>query len=306
VYETAINELIRWCHEKQILKLSPIVLADFQAHLLRRHRQSKGAVKPGLRNRTLRPSSINVKLSAIRALVNTATALGLLAVHDAGEILHFLKTRPDKGTHYGNPMTQEEVLACLKLPDQSTLMGLRDYAILAVLFSCGLRRAELCNLEVKSIGTRDGGWALIDIIGKREKVRSVPINESLKTVLERWLTASGIESGCVFRAINIGKAGKQTYWGSGLNERTVWDIVTKYSNRIRPNFAPHDARRTCARLLRSAGGPLEQIQMLLGHDSLDTTNRYLSDKQGFGKDSVTLKVNLIVLETNEEISMEFN
>ena len=65
-----------------------------------------------------------------------------------------------------------------------------------------------------------------------------------------------------------------------ISEDTVWKVVRRYSPRIgQPHLAPHDARRTCAKLCRAAGGELEQIQLLLGHASVLTTERYLGTRQ---------------------------
>jgi site-specific recombinase XerD len=118
-------------------------------------------------------------------------------------------------------MPLADVQRCLRLPDRATLAGKRDYCLLGVLFACGLRRAELCNLEVKTIGRMNQGWALIDLIGKRQKVRSIPLEAPIKAGIDEWLTAAKISSGRIFRAIR--KNGK--VWGSGLDESAIWQIV---------------------------------------------------------------------------------
>ena len=115
-----------------------------------------------------------------------------------------------------------------------TLAGKRDYALLGLLFACGLRRAELCNLEVKTIG-RYEGWALIDLVGKRQKVRSIPLEAPIKQGIDEWLAAAKISSGRVFRAIR--KNGK--VWGTGLDESAIWQIVRHYAAQVGyENFAP--------------------------------------------------------------------
>jgi site-specific recombinase XerD len=80
----------------------------------------------------------------------------------------------------------------------------------------------------------------------------------------------------LFRRVN--KNGKA--WGDGLTEKTVWHVVREHARKAGiERLAPHDLRRTCARLCHSAGGELEQIQFLLGHVSIQTTERYLGCKQ---------------------------
>jgi integrase len=85
-----------------------------------------------------------------------------------------------------------------------------------------------------------------------------------------------ITNGPVFRAIN--KAGR--VWGDGMSPKGLWDVVRAAADRAGiDKLAPHDLRRTCARLCHFAGGELDQIQFLLGHVSIQTTERYLGCKQ---------------------------
>ena len=88
--------------------------------------------------------------------------------------------------------------------------------------------------------------------------------------------AAGLASGKVFRRVN--RAGKT--WGESMTEKVVWHVVREFAKKAGiDKLAPHDLRRTCARLCHSAGGELEQIQFLLGHVSIQTTERYLGCKQ---------------------------
>jgi site-specific recombinase XerD len=94
--------------------------------------------------------------------------------------------------------------------------------------------------------------------------------------LRVWLNAAGIERGKIFRRVT--KMGRVL--GEGMTEKSVWHIVKGSAKRIGlEKLAPHDLRRTCARLCHAAGGELEQIQFLLGHVSIQTTERYLGCKQ---------------------------
>jgi integrase len=98
----------------------------------------------------------------------------------------------------------------------------------------------------------------------------------VKEALHRWTEASGIKDGCLFRAIN--KSGK--IWGQSMTPKVLWEIVKRAAVAAgidKP--APHDLRRTCARLCHLAGGELDQIQFLLGHVSIQTTEQYLGCKQ---------------------------
>lgn len=96
--------------------------------------------------------------------------------------------------------------------------------------------------------------------------------------IDAWMTASGIEVGVLLRSIN--KAGR--VWGCGFSPKVIWGVVKEKARICEiPALAPHDLRRTCARLCHQAGGELEQIQFLLGHVSVQTTERYLGCKQRF-------------------------
>jgi len=89
-------------------------------------------------------------------------------------------------------------------------------------------------------------------------------------------TAAGIEEGRLLRSIREG--GKKI--GNGLSDWAVWDVVQRSAAEIGiARFGAHDLRRTCAKLCRKAGGDLEQIKFLLGHSSIQTTERYLGSEQ---------------------------
>ena len=107
-------------------------------------------------------------------------------------------------------------------------------------------------------------------------MRTVPIPAWVKDTVDAWVTAAGIAHGRVFRAIN--KAGH--VWGDGMTPKVIWELVKAAAAHADiEKLAPHDLRRTCARLCHLAGGELDQIQFLLGHVSIQTTERYLGCKQ---------------------------
>ena len=102
-------------------------------------------------------------------------------------------------------------------------------------------------------------------------MRTVPVPDWVKNELDEWLAAAAIVRGRLFRRVN--KAGRA--WGESLTEKAEWHTVKEAANRIGvAKLAPHDLRRTCARLCYASGGELEQIQFLLRHVSAQTTERY--------------------------------
>jgi len=105
----------------------------------------------------LAPSTINVRLSAVRKMVGEARRNGLIGVEDAASLSEVPNIR-QKGTRLGNWLTREQAKELLAVPDRSSLKGKRDYVILALLVGCALRRHELANLYVEETRcARTGG-----------------------------------------------------------------------------------------------------------------------------------------------------
>jgi len=180
-----------------------------------------------------------------------------------------------KKTRLGNWLTREQAKDLLSVPDRSTLKGKRDYVILALLVGCALRRNELAELEVETIQQREGRWVLADLEGKGRRIRTVAIPIWVKHGINAWITAAGIEDGRLLRSVSkSGKVNRDT-----LSDWAVWSVIEQSSKQIGiEHFGAHDLRRTCAKLCRKSGGDLEQIKFLLGHSSIQTTERYLGSE----------------------------
>ena len=112
----------------------------------------------------------------------------------------------------------------------------------------------------------------------------------VKVAVDAWATPASVAEGYVFRPVN--RADRVT--GVALGEKVVWQLIKPYAEAAGvPGIAPHDLRRTCAKLCRAGGGELEQIQLLLGHASVQTTERYLGTKQDLvhaPNDAIKLRV----------------
>jgi len=107
----------------------------------------------------------------------------------------------------------------------------------------------------------------------------VPIPRWVKSALDVWIAEPGIAESKIFRA--VARTGK--VWGKGISQNVVWYVVKTCCEKVGlQHIAPHDLRRTCAKLCRNSGGELEQIQFLLGLASVQTTERYLGCKQNLG------------------------
>jgi integrase len=97
----------------------------------------------------------------------------------------------------------------------------------------------------------------------------------VKQAIDAWSAAAGLASGRILRSMN--RHGQIT--GDFMSPQAVLDLTAAHSAALDVKLRPHDLRRTCAKLCRSAGGELEQIQLLLGHASIQTTERYLGTQQ---------------------------
>ena len=148
-------------------------------------------------------------------------------------------------------------------------------------------------LTLDHLQQREEHWAIVDLVGKGGHVRTVPVPNWVRTELDDWLAAAAIDRGKLFRRVNkVGGA-----WGDGMTVKAVWHIVKESARSIGvAKVAPHDLRRTCARLCHASGGELEQIQFLLGHVSVQTTERYLGSSSGFDQPSMIVLALSRILE----------
>jgi len=159
-------------------------------------------------------------------------------------------------------------MALWQSPDPERMKGKRDRALLALLLACGLRRQEAVGLGLRDLEQREGRWAIVDLIGKGGHIRTVPIPDWVRKQLEVWIVAAGIEDERIFRRVD--RSGQTR--GDRISVKAIWHIVKDSAKKSGiPNLAPHDLRRTCARLCQTAGGELDV--------SIQTTERYLGSKQ---------------------------
>ncbi len=213
--------------------------------------------------------NINLHLIAIRRLAAELADSGLMDPAIAAGIIRVRNVRAE-GQRLGNWMTLAQAQSLLNIPQPISARGKRDRAILAVLLSCGLRREEATSLTFEHIQQRDGRWVIVDLIGKRNSLRSIPMPEWCKAAIDQWAEALGAKSGIIFRRIRQG--GRIC---EGLTPQAIYLIVLQYSKPMGIDLAPHDCRRTFAKLAHKGGSPIEQIKYSLGHSSVVTTERYL-------------------------------
>jgi site-specific recombinase XerD len=259
-YERALTDFFHWHRGVGRPQLNKAVVQRYAAEL---------------REAGMSSSSVNQRLSAIRKLAMEAADNGALDPQVANSI-RAVKGSRQEGRHTGNWLTREQAQVWLNAPDSRTLKGRRDRALLAVLIGCGLRRAEAASLSFEHVQQRDGRWVLVDLIGKRDKVRSVPMPNWTKAAIDAWSMAANVAEGLVFRAVNKG----DRVMGGGITPQAIRNIVASYALKLEhAGIAPHDLRRTFAKLAYKGGAALDQIQLSLGHESIQTTENYLGVEQ---------------------------
>src|SRR5581483_389119 len=259
-YKFAMEQFITWYCSEPRLALNRAVVLRFRLHL-----ESLG----------LAAGTVNQRLAAVRRLAYEAADSGLLSPELAAGIRR-VKGVKQLGARTGNWLTRDQAALLLEKADGEDLCSLRDLAMISVLLGCGLRRAELSSLEVEDIQLRQGHWAIVDLVGKGSHLRTVPMPKWVKEAVDRWMDVAGVSAGRLFRAVSR----HGTPWGKGVSENVVLYVVRRCAERIAlDHLAPHDLRRTCAKLCYVSGGEIEQIQFLLGHASVLTTERYLGCKQ---------------------------
>jgi integrase len=261
-YKFAMEQFISWYCSEPRLALNRTVVLRFRQYL---------------ESLSLAAGTINQRLAAVRRLAYEAADSGLLSPELAAGIRR-VKGVKQLGFRTGNWLNREQARSLLEAADGEGLRNIRDVAMISILLGCGLRRAELTALRVEDIQQREEHWVIADLVGKGGHVRTIPVPDWVKAGIDVWMGAAGIVTGTLFRSIN--KAGR--IWGSGFSPKVIWGVVKQKAKDCEiPCLAPHDLRRTCARLCHQAGGELEQIQFLLGHVSVQTTERYLGCKQRF-------------------------
>jgi site-specific recombinase XerD len=259
-YQHSIDEFVAWYCSAPRLSFSKTVVTRYRIYL---------------EDRRLAPGTVNVRLAAVRRLAYEAADSGLLSPDLAAGIRR-VKSSKKLGVRLGNWLTADEARRLWQLPDPATLKGKRDRAILALLLGCGLRRRELTELTLAHLQRREDHWAILDLVGKAGHARTIPVPDWVKRTIDDWLISSHVAGGRLFR--RVCRTG--TIWGDEMTEKVVWHVVKQYAGKLGvTKLAPHDLRRSCARLCHGSGGELEQIQFLLGHVSVQTTGKYLGCKQ---------------------------
>jgi len=164
-------------------------------------------------------------------------------------------------------LTREEVATLLALPDHETRLGMRDRAMLELLYAAGLRVSELIDLRVLDYDPQVG---LLKVFGKGAKERIVPVHFTAQEILNRYLTAVRPEFRPSQDYVFLNRSGK------GLSRQGVWKLIKKYAQYagIKRSISPHTFRHSFATHLLEGGADLRTVQLLLGHADISATEIY--------------------------------
>jgi len=177
---------------------------------------------------------------------------------------------PQRARLLPKALSEREIEALLAAPDTATPLGLRDRAMLELMYACGLRVSELVELPATAVNLRQG---VLRVTGKGSKARLVPLGEEAQHWLERYLASARTAltgprtEAALFVTAKGGAPSRQQFWG----------LVKRYAVQIgiaQERISPHALRHSFATHLLNHGADLRALQMLLGHSSLSTTQIY--------------------------------
>jgi site-specific recombinase XerD len=293
-YRTALAEFLTWLGQEGFTTLNAAAVNGYIQYL-RESDRSK--------------SSINQQLAAIRNLANQAMLNGLISQLEAWGISQ-VKNEKIRGRRTGNWLNRAEAQQLIWEPLRQAeeeeigwLKAYRDQAIISIMIGAGLRRSEAAGLTFGHIQQREGRWAIIDLEGKGGRLRSFPIPAWVKHALDRWTEQARLgrepADGCIFRALNKGIHGRLSgevktkylqdsplphYTTGNMTAQAIFKTVRYYAQHCGfPDVAAHDLRRTAANLALKGGADIREIQYMLGHASILTTEKYLEPMMSLSK-----------------------
>ncbi len=237
-------------------------------------------------NERYSPASVNRIMAALRGVLKECRRLGLMSYEDYAQAVDF-KPVKDERLPAGRDLSYREIKALVEVcrADDKQAKGARDAAMIAILYTCGLRRSELSRLEVEDFDF-DSGRLIVH--GKGRKERRVYVKNRARYLLDQWLSWRGSEPGALFLPVTKnGKimrrspslSGPPPLRAAGITDQTVFDMLKSRGVEAGiDNFSPHDFRRTLAGDLLDKGVDLATVAEILGHADVNTTRRY--DRRG--------------------------
>ena len=220
----------------------------------------------------LAPATINTYLAALKGVALEAWALKMI---DSETFQQIKQVKAVRGSRIpqGRALSAQEFQALYAACEAtSSLTGMRDAALIAVLAGCGLRRSEIVDLDIEHIDANDQSMR---VLGKGNKERRAFIPQSVWVRLQRWLRDLGQGSGPLFRRIRR----ENQLTSERMSSQAVYHILeVRQLQAGVEKFAPHDLRRTFATMLLTNGEDIVTVKDAMGHANIATTQRY--DRRG--------------------------
>lgn len=230
-------------------------------------------------------ATANKMLCALRGTLKTAQRLGQIGADDCANACA-VESIKGETLPRGRALEAGEIAALLNAcARDKSAAGARDAAIIALWRGAGLRRAEICALQLADYDTPA---AALRVTGKRNKQRAVPLGQGAADALADWLAVRGTEPGALFYHVSKAGAlvcvlhnGGAPAHGEKLAPQAVYNMLAKRAAQAGvTNLSPHDFRRTFVSDLLDAGADIATVQQLAGHANVQTTARY--DRRGEG------------------------
>jgi len=240
-----------WLLENESKYLDQAVQADIQQYLAVRFPQSK-------------PRSISRLIASLRRFYRHALREGRITVDPTLQI-----DSPKLPRSLPKSLNEEEVDALLNAPDTVQPIGMRDRAMLELLYACGLRVSELVGLKVTEVSLQEG---VIRVTGKGSKTRLVPMGEEAVEWIGRYLK----EARPVILQNRLSDSLFVTQRGEAMTRQAFWYLIKRYAllAGIHKPMSPHVLRHAFATHLLNHGADLRVVQLLLGHADISTTQIY--------------------------------
>jgi site-specific recombinase XerD len=227
----------------------------------------------------LSPRSVQAHINTIKGMLKTAAALEPSLTPMLSQ-LQLVKAPVVRGQLHGLRLNSAQAQALLDAPGTDSVKGLRDSAILGLLLTLGMRRSEICNLTWGHITELDGHRVIANLKGKHGRVRTLKLPVWLWRMIMRWGEESRTDMSNPERRVfvPITKDGHVLRVREGFTPHAIYKMLIHYTKQAGiPPVKPHDLRRTAALLARRGGASIEQVQIMLGHASPQTTSSYIGE-----------------------------
>ena len=245
-----LSNLKVWLKSTSLKSVDKIILLDYLAYRFEEGYSSRSTAR---------------SLSSLRSFYSFLVTRSILTENPTAKI-----DSPKLGHSLPKVLSEEDVENLINAPDTKQPIGLRDRAMLELLYACGLRISELISLDILNLNIRQG---IVRILGKGDKERLVPMGEQALDWISNYLTygrqqllGDNHTSSFLFLSIR----------GNGMTRQAFWYRIKLYAKQsgVDLSLSPHTLRHAFATHLINHGADLRTVQLLLGHTSLSTTQIY--------------------------------